>query len=73
VLDFIAGTAAIETRVIGLPGSAEDIECYRFPERVSWVYDGTGTKVVASLSVCRGGDLAEDYEVWIGDLSDLLP
>ena len=73
VLDFIAGTAAIETRVIGLPGSAEDIECYRFPERVSWVYDGTRSKVVASLSVCRGGDLTEDYEVWIGDLSDLLP
>ncbi len=70
---FIAGTAAIQTRTIGLPGSSEDIECYRFPERVSWVYGGeTERKVVASLSVCRGGDLTNDYEVWIGDLDRFI-
>lgn len=69
---FIAGTAAIQTTVIGLPGSAEDIECYRFPERVSWIYSEAETKVVASLSVCRGGDLMKDYEVWIGDLDRFI-
>lgn len=72
VLDFIAGAAAIRTTVIGLPGSPEDIECYRFPERVSWVYSETERKLVASLSVCRGGDLTEDYEVWIADISGFL-
>ena len=69
---FKAGTEAIQTQVIGLPGSSEDIECYRFPERVSWIHAGTERKVVASLSVCRGGDLTKDYEIWIGDLDRFL-
>lgn len=73
VRDFIAGTGSLQTTVIGLPGSAEDIECYRFPERVSWVYgESQSDRIVASLSVCRGGDLTEDYEVWIADISDFL-
>ena len=72
IQEFMAGIAAIETDVIGLPGSAEDIECYRFPERVSWVYSDGEYKVVASLSICRGGDLTKDYEVWIAELDRFL-
>lgn len=71
ILAFIEGTGQIQTTVIGLPGSPEDIECYRFPERVSWVYP-EGLKVVASLSVCRGGALPDDYEIWEADLSSIV-
>jgi len=69
---YIAGTGGIETQVIGLPGSAEDIECYRLPERVSWVYDGEKAGVMASLSVCRGGNLLDEYEIWMADLSRFI-
>lgn len=70
---FIDGTQAIQTTVIGLPGSSEDIECYRFPERVTWIYSETAEKkVVASLSICRSGDLTKDYEVWIADLDNIV-
>jgi hypothetical protein len=69
---FIAGTQAIQTQVIGLPGSPEDIECYRFPERVSWVYDEVNWRLLASLSVCRDGQLLQDYEVWEANLNSFL-
>jgi len=69
---FIDGTQAIQTQAIGLPGSSEDIECYRFPERVSWIHSEIGWRVVASLSVCRSGDLTKDYEIWIADLDNFL-
>jgi dipeptidyl aminopeptidase/acylaminoacyl peptidase len=69
---FIAGTEAIRIQVIGLPGSSEDIECYRFPERVSWVYDDLNWRLLASLSVCRDGQLLNDYEVWEADLDRFL-
>jgi hypothetical protein len=72
VQEFIAGTHAIEMQVIGLPGSPEDIECYRFPERVSWVYDEGNWRLLASLSVCRDGQLLEDYEVWEANLNTFL-
>jgi hypothetical protein len=68
---FMAGTAPIRNTVIGLPGSAEDIECYRFPERVCWVYSGVA-RLVASLSICRGGTLPDDYEIWEADISDFV-
>ena len=69
---YIAGTQAIVTTRIGLPGSAEDIECYRFPERVSWVYDEPAYRLLASLSVCRSGQVLTDYEIWEADLDDFL-
>jgi len=58
--------------IIGLPGSDEDVECWRIPERVEWLPAASGRKIVASISVCRGGDVAEDFEVWIADLSGFL-
>jgi hypothetical protein len=58
-------------RVIGLPGSKEDIECWRGIERISWLPTGAGRKLAASISVCRGGS-PEQYEVWIADLSGFL-
>ena len=58
-------------RVIGLPGSTEDIECWRGIGRISWLPTEAGRKLAASLSVCRGA-APEDYEVWIADLSGFL-
>jgi hypothetical protein len=70
---LLDGTGSISNTTIGLPGSAEDIECYRFPERVSWIYTGTQEyKLVASLSKCRSGNLTTDYEVWIADISRFI-
>lgn len=69
---FVAGSQAILTTRIGLPGSAEDIECYRFPERVSWVYEDTTKKLLASLSACRSGQILTDYEVWEADIDNFL-
>jgi hypothetical protein len=71
ITEYIAGTGTIETKAIGLPGWSKDIECFRFPGRVSWI-SGADRRVVVSLSACGGGDLAEDYEIWIGDLSRFL-
>jgi hypothetical protein len=57
--------------VIGLPGSSEDIECWREIEKISWFPTEAGRKIAASISVCRGGTL-EEYTVWIGNLSGFL-
>ncbi|MFH1312156.1 MAG: hypothetical protein ABIJ00_02915 [Candidatus Eisenbacteria bacterium] len=57
--------------VIGLPGSSEDIECWREIEKISWLPTEAGRKIAASISVCRGGTL-EEYSAWIGNLSRFL-
>jgi hypothetical protein len=72
VSGLLAGTGEVNRIVIGFPGSSEDIECWRMPERVSWFPSAEERKVIASLSVCRGGNVADDFEVWIGDLSDFI-
>jgi hypothetical protein len=64
--------SATEVR-IGLPGSSESFECWRKPEALSWRPLSAGRKVVASMSICRGGELETDYEIWEGDLSSFLP
>jgi hypothetical protein len=66
------GLGGIVTSVtIGLPGSGEDIECWRQVERISWVASGTERKIVASLSPCRGAS-PDQFEVWIADLTRFL-
>ncbi len=62
----------VTTVMVGLPGSSEDIECFRIPERIQWYPDPTERKIVASLSTCRGGAIPGDYHVWIGDLSSFI-
>gem|GEM_PF-2454218 len=71
---YIAGTAAIQTRVIALPAGAPlDLECYRIPERVSWINTaGPEPRVLVSMSVCGGGDLNSDFEVWIGEVAHII-
>lgn len=63
-----SGAGVGRSVVIGLPGSSEDIECWRKIEKISWLPAGSERAIVASMSLCRGGSLA-DYEVWIADLS----
>jgi hypothetical protein len=67
----IASGAVGRRVVIGLPGSTEDIECWRAVEKISWLPTGAGRKIAASISVCRSGT-PEQYEVWIADLSGFL-
>ncbi len=57
--------------VVGLPGSSEDIECWREVEKVSWIMEPGKIKIVASLSPCRGG-LPEDLRVWVADVTEIL-
>jgi hypothetical protein len=56
---------------IGLPGSSEDIECWREVEKISWMASDTQRKLVASLSPCRGGS-PDESEIWIADLTRFL-
>ncbi|MFH1220437.1 MAG: hypothetical protein V1694_08285 [Candidatus Eisenbacteria bacterium] len=69
---LLAGSGPAEAVVIGLPGSSEDVECWRIPERLAWSSVASERKLVASLSVCRGGAVPGDYEIWIADLSRFL-
>jgi Tol biopolymer transport system component len=57
--------------VLGLPGSSEDIECWREIEKISWLPTDAGRKIAASISVCRGGTI-DEYTVWIGNLNGFL-
>jgi dipeptidyl aminopeptidase/acylaminoacyl peptidase len=67
---LVAGTGEAVLTTVGLPGSSEDYECWRIPESISWVGGGAGErKIVASLSVCRGGMLPDDFEIWTADVS----
>jgi dipeptidyl aminopeptidase/acylaminoacyl peptidase len=72
ISDLVAGGDVVTTRVIGLPGSWEDIECWREIEKISWLATESGRKIVASLSPCRGG-APDEFQVWIADLSRFLP
>ncbi len=69
---LVDGTGDAELARVGLPGSTEDIECWRKPEKLSWLPLEAGRKIVASLSPCRGGEPA-DYSIYIADLEDHLP
>jgi hypothetical protein len=69
---LVSGTGDAELARVGLPGSTEDIECWRKPEKLSWLPLEAGRKIVASLSPCRGGEPA-DYSIYIADLEDHLP
>jgi hypothetical protein len=71
VSDLLTGGTNVRTLVIGMPGSFDDIECWRLPERVSWFPGTTGRKLVASISLCRAAG-PKDYQIWIADLSRLL-
>lgn len=72
VSGLLAGGSEPQAIAIGMPGSLEDIECWRIPERVTWLPGTDGRRIVASFSVCRGG-ARNDYEVWIADLSRFTP
>ncbi|HVP56577.1 MAG TPA: hypothetical protein VMU02_00655 [bacterium] len=56
---------------IGMPGSVEDIECWRIPERVTWFPGTDQRKLVASFSTCRSG-ASRDYQIWIADLDRFI-
>ena len=72
VSGVLAGTGEAQSIVIGLPGQAgDDVECWRIPERVGW-FPGQPPKLVASISVCRGGAVPDDYEIWVADLSRFI-
>jgi hypothetical protein len=58
--------------VIGLPGSNDELECWRIPEEASWVPTESGRKIIASLSVCGSASVPEDFEVWIADISRFI-
>jgi hypothetical protein len=72
VSGLLAGGGEPEGLVIGMPGSLEDIECWRIPERVTWLPGTDGRRILASFSVCRGG-ARTDFEVWIADLDRFIP
>lgn len=69
---LLAGGAAGEPVVIGMPGSLDETECWRLVERVEWFPSTTERKLAVSLSICRGGAVDEDFEVWVADLSRFL-
>jgi hypothetical protein len=67
---LMSGGGATSIR-IGLPGSSEDIECWREIEKISWMASGTERKVVASLSPCRGAS-PDEFDIWVADLTRFL-
>lgn len=69
---LLSGGAAAVPTVIGMPGSLDETECWRLPERVEWFPSAAERKLAVSLSVCRGGAVDEDFEVWVADLSRFL-
>ncbi len=70
---LVSGDGVVNTVMIGLPGSDEDIECWREIEKISWFPTEPGRRrIVASISPCRGGSPGTN-EVWIADLSQFLP
>jgi hypothetical protein len=72
VSPLLEGSGHAEIVSVGLPGSTEDIECWRKPEKLSWLPLEAGPKLVASLSPCRGGGPA-DYSIYVVDLDGRLP
>jgi hypothetical protein len=71
VSGLIAGTGAPIYHVVGLPGSGEDFECWRKPEKISWVPVQNEARIVVSLSPCRGG-APEAMGIWVADVSQFL-
>jgi len=72
VSGLFAGGVVGQPVVIGMPGSPDETECWRIPERVEWLPSATERKIVVSLSVCRGGAVPDDFETWVADLSRFL-
>lgn len=68
VSGLLSGTGDPDLHIVGLPGSTEDFECWRKPEKISWLPTQDGAKIVVSLSPCRGG-LPDDFRIWVADLS----
>jgi hypothetical protein len=68
---LISGSGEAVLHVVGLPGSTEDFECWRKPEKISWVPGEGGTEIVVSLSPCRGG-APSDFGIWVADISRFL-
>jgi hypothetical protein len=72
VSGLVAGGPASDPIVIGMPGSFDQTECWRLPERVEWFPGTTQRKLMVSLSKCRGGSVEDDFEAWVADLSRFL-
>jgi hypothetical protein len=72
VSGLLGGGGEPEGLVIGMPGSSEEIECWRIPERVTWLPGTGGRRIIASFSACRGG-ARTDFEVWIADVDRFIP
>jgi hypothetical protein len=71
VSGLIAGTGDPVYHIVGLPGSGEDFECWRKPEKISWLPMQDQIRIVVSLSPCRGGTAA-DMGIWTADVSEFL-
>ena len=69
---LLTGGTDVPTVEIGMPGSNEDVECWRIPERVVWLPTESGRKLVASLSICGSASVPDEFEVWIADISDFI-
>ncbi len=67
----IGSGAPLQRYIVGLPGSSEDVECWREVERISWIPDPGKRQLAVSLSQCRGG-MPDDFSIWIADLTDIL-
>jgi hypothetical protein len=72
ILPLLEGSGDAVLTAVGLPGSTEDIECWRKPEKLCWLPPEAGHKLVVSLSPCRGGGPA-DYSIYVVDLDGRLP
>jgi hypothetical protein len=72
VADLLEGTGAVRTVVVGMPGDSGDLECWRIPERVTWMPASAGRKIVASISKCGTAEVPTDYEIWIADVSGFI-
>jgi hypothetical protein len=71
VSPLLSGSGEAVLHVIGLPGSADDFECWRKPGKISWLPMQDGMKIAVSLSPCRGGG-EEDFGIWVADLTRFL-
>jgi hypothetical protein len=71
ITPLIAGSGQAVLHVVGLPGSSEDIECWRKPDKISWLPLQDDSKIAVSLSPCRGGE-DDDLRIWVADVSRFL-
>jgi hypothetical protein len=68
---LLSGSGPAVLTVVGLPGSSEDVECWRKPEKITWLPVQDSRRILLSLSPCRGGT-PEQYHLWEADLSGFL-